>query len=226
MSEPAIELRGLERRYRSGDTELEVLRGADLVVGSGEVVALVAQSGTGKSTLLHLAGLLERPDGGDVLVRGRRASGLSDAERTQVRRSEIGFVYQAHHLLAEFSALENVVLPQLIAKVGRRDAAARARELLGAFGLQHREGHLPGKLSGGEQQRVAVARALANRPAVLLADEPTGNLDVGTSEIVFTELLRVARDHGVAALIATHNRDLASRMDRVVTLRDGRVSAL
>ena len=226
MSEAAIELRGLERRFRSGDVMLEVLRGANLAIGPGEVVALVAQSGTGKSTLLHLAGLLERPDGGEIIVCGKQAGGLSDAERTATRRSRIGFVYQAHHLLAEFTALENVVLPQLIAGTDRRASVARARALLAAFGLQRREGHLPGALSGGEQQRVAVARALANRPAVLLADEPTGNLDVGTSEIVFAELLRVARDHGVAALIATHNRDLASRMDRVVTLRDGRVGPL
>ncbi len=226
MNEAAIELRGLERRFRSGDVMLEVLRGADLAIGPGEVVALVAQSGTGKSTLLHLAGLLERPDGGEIIVCGKQAGGLSDAERTATRRSRIGFVYQAHHLLAEFTALENVVLPQLIAGTDRRASVARARALLAAFGLQRREGHLPGALSGGEQQRVAVARALANRPAVLLADEPTGNLDVGTSEIVFAELLRVARDHGVAALIATHNRDLASRMDRVVTLRDGRVGPL
>ncbi len=226
MSEAAIELHGLERRFRSGDVMLEVLRGADLVIEPGEVVALVAQSGTGKSTLLHLAGLLERPDGGEIIVCGKQAGALPDAERTATRRSRIGFVYQAHHLLAEFTALENVVLPQLIAGTDRRASVARARALLAAFGLQRREGHLPGALSGGEQQRVAVARALANRPAVLLADEPTGNLDVGTSEIVFAELLRVARDHGVAALIATHNRDLASRMDRVVTLRDGRVGPL
>ena len=226
MSEPVLRLRGLERRYRSGETELAVLRGADLAVEAGEVVALVAASGTGKSTLLHLAGLLERPDAGEIVICGRQAERLSDAERTETRRLRIGFVYQAHHLLAEFSALENVVLPQLIAGVGRQAADRRGRELLGALGLGHRERHLPGKLSGGEQQRVAVARALANRPGVLLADEPTGNLDVETSEIVFAELLRVARDHGVAALIATHNRELASRMDRVVTIREGRVTAL
>jgi lipoprotein-releasing system ATP-binding protein len=226
MSEAALAMSGIERRYRSGDAELAVLRGADLSVKAGEVVALVAQSGTGKSTLLHLAGLLERPDAGEIVIGGRRAEMLSDAERTLTRRLRIGFVYQSHHLLAEFTALENVVLPQLIAGVGRREAAGRARELLGAFGLGHREGHLPGKLSGGEQQRVAVARALANRPSVLLADEPTGNLDVETSDIVFAELLRVSREHGVAAVIATHNRELASRMDRVVTLRDGKVVAL
>ena len=226
MSEPAVELRRLERRYRSGDSELAVLRGVDLAVSAGEVVALVAASGTGKSTLLHLAGLLERPDAGEVFICGRQVGGLSDTERTETRRLRIGFIYQAHHLLAEFTALENVVLPQLIAGVRRGAARTRARELLRLLGLGHREGHLPGKLSGGEQQRVAVARAMANRPAVLLADEPTGNLDVDTSEIVFTELLRVAREHGVATVIATHNRELASRMDRVMTIRDGRVSAL
>ena len=225
MSEVALELRGLERRYRSGEGELAVLCGADLAVQAGEVVALVAASGTGKSTLLHLAGLLERPDAGEVIVCGKPSERLSDAERTETRRLRIGFVYQAHHLLPEFTAAENVVLPQLIAGVARKDARKRALELLGALGLDHRAGHLPGKLSGGEQQRVAVARAMANRPAVLLADEPTGNLDVGTSEVVFTELLRVTREHGVAALIATHNRELASRMDRVVTIRDGRVEA-
>ncbi len=225
MSEATLELRGLERRYRSGEGELAVLCGADLAVQAGEVVALVAASGTGKSTLLHLAGLLERPDAGEVIVCGKPSERLSDAERTETRRLRIGFVYQAHHLLPEFTAAENVVLPQLIAGVARKDARKRALELLGALGLDHRAGHLPGKLSGGEQQRVAVARAMANRPAVLLADEPTGNLDVGTSEVVFTELLRVTREHGVAALIATHNRELASRMDRVVTIRDGRVEA-
>ena len=226
MSEAALTMRGVERRYRSGDAELAVLRGADLSVQAGEVVALVAQSGTGKSTLLHLAGLLERPDAGEIVIGGRRADALSEAVRTQTRRLRIGFVYQAHHLLAEFTALENVVLPQLIANVTRREATGRARELLTAFGLGHREGHLLGKLSGGEQQRVAVARALANRPSVLLADEPTGNLDMATSDIVFAELLRVAREHGVAAVIATHNRELAARMDRVMTLRDGKVAPL
>ena len=223
MSEPALQLRGVERRYQSGETELAVLRGADLDLRPGETVALVAPSGTGKSTLLHLAGLLEKPDAGDVLVDGKVAGRLSDAERTEIRRSEIGFVYQAHQLLAEFTALENVMLPQMIARRPRPEARARARELLDAFGLSARYAHLPGRLSGGEKQRVAIARALANRPSVLLADEPTGNLDVGTADIVFDELLRIAREHGVAALIATHNRDLASRMDRVVTLRDGRL---
>ena len=223
MSEAVLELRGVERRYRSGDATLAVLRGADLALLPGEVVALVAPSGTGKSTLLHLAGLLERPDAGAVWVGGREAGLLADGERTAIRRSTIGFVYQAHHLLAEFTALENVVLPQLVGGGARSAARARARDLLAVFGLSERAEHLPGRLSGGEKQRVAIARALANAPSVLLADEPTGNLDVSTADRVFDELLRVARDHGVAALIATHNRELAARMDRIVTLRDGRL---
>ena len=220
MSSP-LALRGVSRAYRSGDAELHVLRGADLELHAGEIVALVAPSGTGKSTLLHLAGLLERPDSGAVLVDGRDAGGLPDPDRTAIRRDRIGFVYQSHHLLAEFTAAENIVLPQMIAGRPRRQARERAMALLTAFGLPARAGHLPGKLSGGEKQRVAIARALANAPAVLLADEPTGNLDVGTSNIVFEELLRMVRHEGVAALIATHNPDLASRMDRRVTLRDG-----
>ncbi|MDE2006998.1 MAG: ABC transporter ATP-binding protein [Rhodospirillales bacterium] len=222
MSEPLI-LRNVQRSYRTGAGPLAVLRGADLTLGAGEIVALVAPSGAGKSTLLHLAGLLEQPDGGSVIVHGREAGSLSDAERTAIRRDTIGFVYQFHHLLPEFSALENVVLPQMIARHPRREAEARAREILTAFGLGARLEHLPGKLSGGEQQRVAIARALANRPLVLLADEPTGNLDVATAATVFQELLATVRGQGVAALIATHNPDLAARMDRVVTLRDGRV---
>ncbi len=222
MSDP-LELRGAGRIYRSPAGELPVLRGADLVLRRGEIVALVAPSGTGKSTLLHLAGLLERPDSGSVLVDGVDAGSLGDADRTRVRRDRIGFVYQFHHLLGEFSALENVVLPQMIAGSTRRAARVRAQALLEAFGLRDRAGHLPGKLSGGEQQRVAIARALANGPSVILADEPTGNLDTGTSDIVFSELLRIVRDQGAAALIATHNGELAGRMDRVLTLRDGRI---
>jgi lipoprotein-releasing system ATP-binding protein len=192
---------------------------------AGEIVALVAPSGTGKSTLLHLAGLLEKPDGGQVLIDGRDCGALNDTDRTAIRRDRVGFVYQFHHLLAEFTALENLVLPQMIAGVKRREAETRGRALLESFGLGAREGHLPGKLSGGEQQRVAIGRALANRPAVLLADEPTGNLDVGTSDIVFAELLKIVRGQGVAALIATHNTELAARMDRTLTLRDGRAVA-
>ena len=225
MNEP-LELRGVVRTYRSGDEALPVLRSADLTLHAGEIVALVAPSGTGKSTLLHLAGLLEKPDGGRVLVQGRDAGSLSDAERTAVRRDSIGFVYQFHHLLGEFTALENVVLPQMIAGRPRREAEKRATTLLEAFGLAARARHLPGRLSGGEQQRVAIARALANTPRVLLADEPTGNLDVATAAAVFDELLDSVRNHGVAALIATHNPDLAARMDRRVTLREGKVVAL
>ena len=222
MSEPLV-LRGVSRSYRSGEADLQVLHGADLTLRGGEIVALVAPSGTGKSTLLHLAGLLERPDEGVVEVDGRDAGQLPDADRTAIRRDRIGFVYQAHHLLAEFTALENVVLPQMVAGRPRRMAGERALGLLTAFGLAERAGHLPGKLSGGEKQRVAIARALANAPGVLLADEPTGNLDVGTSAVVFEELLRMVRNEGVAALIATHNPELAARMDRRVTLRGGKV---
>jgi len=222
MNEP-LRLRGVLRTYRSDAGALPVLRGVDLTLQAGEIVALVAPSGAGKSTLLHIAGLLDKPDGGSVLVAGRDAGTLSDTARTAIRRDTIGFVYQMHHLLAEFTALENVMLPQMITGLPRRAAAARALTLLHAFGLGARGGHLPGKLSGGEQQRVAIARALANAPAVLLADEPTGNLDVATASVVFEELLRVVREQNVAALIATHNPDLAARMDRRVTLRDGRV---
>lgn len=218
-----LELRGVRRVYQSGDIVLPVLRGADLKLHAGEIVALAAPSGAGKSTLLHLAGLLEKPDGGSVMVNGRDSGALGDAERTAIRRDMIGFVYQFHHLLGEFSALENVVLPQMIAGRSRRDAALRADGLLRAFGLNTRAHHLPGKLSGGEQQRVAIARALANAPAILLADEPTGNLDVETAGVVFEELIATVRRQGVAALIATHNPDLAARMDRIVTLREGQV---
>ena len=222
MSNPALELRNVTRTYRSGESDLQILRGINLTLNPGEITALVAPSGTGKSTLLHLAGLLERPDGGQVLIAGQDAGTLDDPARTAIRRDSIGFVYQFHHLLGEFTALENVMLPQMIANVPRAAAATRARMLLASFGLAARENHLPGKLSGGEQQRVAIARALANDPKLILADEPTGNLDVATSAIVFDELLAVVRTHGAAALIATHNPDLAARMDRTVTLREGR----
>jgi lipoprotein-releasing system ATP-binding protein len=224
MSDPApLELRAVARAFRTEAGELPVLRGADLTLAAGEIVALVAPSGTGKSTLLHLAGLLEKPDAGEVLVDGRAAGTLNDDQRTAIRRNTIGFVYQFHHLLPEFTALENIVLPQMAAGVARGAAETRGGALLAAFGLAGREGHRPGKLSGGEQQRVAIARALANRPRVLLADEPTGNLDVGTADRVFNELLHAVRGQGVAALIATHNPDLAARMDRVVTLHEGRI---
>ena len=223
MNDAPLRMQGVGRTFRSGETDLHVLTAADLTLQAGEIVALVAPSGTGKSTLLHLAGLLERPDTGAVYVDGRDAGRLADAERTAIRRDRIGFVYQSHQLLAEFTALENVVLPQMVAGTKRRVAAERAAKLLDQFGLSSRLGHLPGKLSGGEKQRVAIARALANAPGVLLADEPTGNLDVGTSDVVFEELLRMVRAEGVAALIATHNPVLAARMDRRVTLHEGRV---
>jgi lipoprotein-releasing system ATP-binding protein len=222
MSEPLL-LAGVRRTFRSGGGELPVLRGVDLTLRAGEIVALMAPSGSGKSTLLHLAGLLEKPDGGSVCIDGRDAGSLSDGERTAIRRDTIGFVYQFHHLLGEFSALENVALPQMIAGIARRAAQQRALALLESLGLGPRARHLPGKLSGGEQQRVAIARALANQPKLLLADEPTGNLDVGTAATVFRELLAAVRTHGAAALVATHNPDLAARMDRTVTLQDGRV---
>ena len=222
MNDPLV-LAGVVRTYRTEAGELHVLRGADLALHAGEIVALVGPSGSGKSTLLHLAGLLEQPDGGTVLVDGRDAGKLADAERTAIRRDTIGFVYQFHHLLAEFSALENVVLPQMISGKPLRQARARASYLLSAMGLAERLDHLPGKLSGGEQQRVAIARALANSPKVLLADEPTGNLDQDTAAVVFEELLYIVRNHGVAALIATHNFDLAAQMDRRVTLHEGRI---
>ncbi len=221
MNDAPLHLENVGRTYRSGETDLHVLHGADLTLHAGEIVALVAPSGTGKSTLLHLAGLLEMPDEGSVYVDGRDAGRLADAERTAIRRDRIGFVYQSHQLLAEFTALENVVLPQMVAGKSKHAARDRAAALLGQFGLASRLSHLPGKLSGGEKQRVAIARALAGTPGVLLADEPTGNLDVATSDVVFEELLHVVRAQGVAALIATHNPDLAARMDRRVTLRDG-----
>ncbi len=220
---PPLRLESVARRFRTEAGELTVLTEAELTLSAGEIVALVAPSGTGKSTLLHLAGLLERPDAGEVFVAGRAAGTLSDDARTAIRRTAIGFVYQFHHLLPEFTAEENVVLPQMANATPRPAAEARARQLLGSFGLEGRGHHRPGRLSGGEQQRVAIARALANAPRILLADEPTGNLDVGTSDLVFEELLSAVRGQGVAALIATHNPALAARMDRVVTLRDGRV---
>jgi lipoprotein-releasing system ATP-binding protein len=223
MNEAPLRLAAVERRYRTEAGELPVLLGADLTIAAGEIVALVAPSGTGKSTLLHLAGLLEKPDGGEVFIAGKAADSLSDEARTTIRRTTIGFVYQFHHLLPEFTAAENIILPQLAAGKSHAAASQRAKDLLGIFGLQARLDHRPGKLSGGEQQRVAIARALANQPRLLLADEPTGNLDVATSDRVFAELLEQVRGQGLAALIATHNPDLARRMDRVVTLRDGKI---
>ena len=198
-----------------------MLRGAAVSIASGETVALVGPSGAGKSTLLHIAGLLERPDGGEVIVDGEACSDLSDDRRTALRRTAIGFIYQFHHLLPEFTALENVVVPQMIAGVSKSAARKRASELLGMVGLSEREGHRPAKLSGGEQQRVAIARALANSPKVLIADEPTGNLDQETAERVFELLMRLTRETGVSSLVATHNPDLAARMDRKLTLKNG-----
>jgi lipoprotein-releasing system ATP-binding protein len=225
MSEdaPVIHLNRIERHYRQGDDRLEILKGAELAVWSGQSVALIAPSGSGKSTLLHIAGLLERPDDGEVFIRETATAGLGDGARTRLRRIEIGFVYQFHHLLPEFSALENVMLPQMVRGLNKNDAQARARELLGYLGLKDRIGHRPGELSGGEQQRVAIARAVANAPRILLADEPTGNLDPRTSERVFSALTQLVRASGLAAIVATHNMDLAARMDRRVTLRDGKV---
>jgi lipoprotein-releasing system ATP-binding protein len=223
VSDFLLQLQNLTRTYKTESESLTVLNGANLTLNPGEIVALVAPSGSGKSTLLHLAGLLEKPDGGAVLINGTDAGKLADPQRTEIRLRTIGIVYQFHHLLAEFTALENIALPQMIAGKPKAAAEARALELLTKLGLGPRANHLPGKLSGGEQQRVAIARALANRPAILLADEPTGNLDVATANIVFEELLRLARDENIAALIATHNPDLAARMDRQLTLRDGKL---
>jgi len=226
MTAPALELRGLRRVFKSGTAEITVLDGADLALMPGEVVALVGPSGAGKSTLLHLAGLLERPDGGAVLVAGQDCGSLSDPKRTLLRRSELGFVYQFHHLLPEFSALENVMLPQMIAGVARGRARQKAAALLDGVGLALRAGHRPARLSGGEQQRVAIVRALANDPKILLGDEPTGNLDHATGDSVLATLLGLVRHTGLAALIATHNLDLARRLDRIVALEDGRLRPL
>jgi len=222
----ALRLVGLKRSYRQGETALHVLRGANLDLAPGEIVGLVGPSGAGKSTLLHIAGLLEHPDEGSVHIEGVDATRLDDRSRTALRRAHIGFVYQFHHLLPEFTALENVVVPQRIAGLEKREAEKRAGELLAFLGLGERKTHRPGELSGGEQQRVAIARAVANAPRILLADEPTGNLDPDTAEHVFDVLLRLVHGTGLAALIATHNLDFASRMDRQVTLRDGQLVSL
>lgn len=221
MSEPVLSLKGVERTYRSGDKVLSVLRGVDLDLYPGQMVGLIGPSGSGKSSLLHAAGLLERPNAGQVVIGGRDCTGLKEAARTAMRLNQIGFVYQFHHLLAEFSALDNVALPQMIAGQSQKAARAHAEVLLSRLGLSERLDHQPAQLSGGEQQRVAIARALANRPRILLADEPTGNLDPTTSAQVFSGLLSLVKDTGVAALIATHNMDLAKHMDRVLMLKDG-----
>jgi len=218
---PTLRLTAVARRYREGDGFLEILRGAEAELWPHQAAALVAPSGAGKSTLLHIAGLLERPDGGEVEIDGRPTSGLNDSQRTALRRNRIGFVYQFHHLLPEFTAAENVMTPQMIAGLSREEARRRALELLDYLGLAARANHRPSEMSGGEQQRVAIARAVANAPALLLADEPTGNLDPETADHVFAALMSLVRATGLSALIATHNLELAGRMDRRLTLRNG-----
>ncbi|MGO4437522.1 ABC transporter ATP-binding protein [Rhizobium sp. RAF56] len=218
-----LKLTGVERHYGQGETLLSILKGADFSLRTGEIVALVAPSGTGKSTLLHVAGLLEHPDAGEVTINGQNCENLTDEKRTAIRRSDIGFVYQFHHLLPEFSALENIMMPQLIAGLPWEEARERASALLDYMRIGHRGDHRPAELSGGEQQRVAIARAVANAPLVLFADEPTGNLDPETAGYVFQALEALVRQSGLAALIATHNHELASRMDRRVTIEDGKV---
>jgi lipoprotein-releasing system ATP-binding protein len=226
MSEPVLQLQGIAKAYNRGKpSEITVLSGLDLTVGVGEVVALVAPSGAGKSTLLHIAGLLDTADAGRVVIGGRDMAGQGDRARTGVRRAQVGFVYQFHHLLPEFSAAENILLPQLADGRPRAAAMARAEALLARVGLAARATHRPAELSGGEQQRVAFCRALANEPRLLLADEPTGNLDPATSDQVFGVLMEIVRGTGLSALIATHNLDLAARMDRIVHLKDGHIAA-
>jgi lipoprotein-releasing system ATP-binding protein len=219
--ERPLELREIVRTFKQATSDLEVLRGVDLSVDRGEIVALVGPSGSGKSTLLHIAGLLERPNSGHVLIDGKDAGSLSDDARTRIRRERLGFVYQYHHLLPEFSALENIMLPQMIARLPRHEARRRAVDLLGMMGLEGRADHRPARLSGGEQQRVAIARAMANVPAILLADEPTGNLDPHTADNVFGQLIALVHATGLSAVIATHNLELAQRMDRVLELEEG-----
>lgn len=223
---PILRLENVTRSFKQGTRELSVLKGANCELMPGQAVALVGPSGSGKSTMLHITGLLEAPTSGRVIIGGNNCAEMSEGERTRLRRREIGFIYQFHQLLPEFSALENVVIPQMILGRKRKDAEARARSLLGSLGLAERVDHRPAELSGGEQQRTAICRGLANAPKLLLADEPTGNLDPHTSEHVFQELVRVIREHGVAALIATHNMELARRMDRVLMMQDGRLVEL
>ena len=218
---PALELYDISRVYGAGETRLEIFKNLSLTIVPGEIVGLLGPSGAGKSSLLHIAGLLEKPTAGDVIIAGQKCNDLNDAARTRIRRIGVGFVYQFHHLLPEFSALENVIIPQLIAATPKREAEKRAKDLLGRLGLSHRVDHRPAELSGGEQQRVAIARAIANRPLLLLADEPTGNLDPPTGELVHQEFTRLIREEGLGALIATHNIDFASRMSRVVRLNNG-----
>ena len=221
MSDPVLRLVNLSRRYQSGESELVVLDSINLDIDSGEIVGLIGPSGSGKSSLLHAAGLLERPSEGEVYVEGKSGWQLTDDQRTGIRRNRIGFVYQFHHLLPEFDAIHNVALPALIAGRPRRESMAEAERLLGVMGLEHRVHHQPAQLSGGEQQRVAIARAMINRPALILADEPTGNLDPDTSTVVFSALSELVRKEGAAALIATHNLDLAKYMDRVMSVDHG-----
>jgi len=223
---PVIYLHEIRRQYRQGEATLAILNGAKLALWAGQSVALVAPSGSGKSTLLHIAGLLETPDDGEVYVAGAPTSQLADIDRTQIRRSDIGFVYQSHRLLAEFSALENVMLPQMIRGLKRSETIKRSQEILAYLGLSDRITHRPAELSGGEQQRVAIARAVANAPRALLADEPTGNLDPKTADHVFSALMQLVKATRVAMLIATHNMDLAARMDRRVSLANGQVVEL
>jgi lipoprotein-releasing system ATP-binding protein len=224
MNEPVLVVTGLSRSFAQGGETIEVLRSVDLTVGAGEIVALLGPSGSGKSTMLQAVGLLEGGFGGSIRIAGEEAARLNADGRTRVRRDQLGFVYQFHHLLPDFNATENVVLPQMIQDRPREEADARAASLLTALGLGHRLTHRPNQLSGGEQQRVAVARALANRPALVLADEPTGNLDEGTADIVLAEFLRLVRGEGSAALVATHNERIAAKMDRVVRLHEGRLA--
>ncbi len=220
---PALEIRSISRFYGEGDTRLRVFENLSLHVNSGEVVALVGQSGSGKSSILHIAGLLERPSSGEVFIAGQECTTMDDHARTRVRRIGVGFVYQFHHLLAEFSALENVVMPQLIAGASTAEAETRAKDLLGRLKLSHRLTHRPAEMSGGEQQRVAIARALANRPLLLLGDEPTGNLDPDTAALVHEEFMRLIQEEGLGALIATHNFELAKKMSRVMVLQNGKL---
>ena len=223
MNSKLLELRAIHRSFQQSAKTLRVLDDLSLCVSSGEAVALVGQSGSGKSTLLHIAGLLERPTSGDVIITGQDCGKISDDERTAIRRNHVGFVYQYHHLMPEFSSLENIVIPQMMAGVSRKIATEHAVHLLNSVGLSERRDHRPAKLSGGEQQRVALARALANEPQMLFADEPTGNLDAETAEGVFNLLQRLISDNGLAAVIATHNPDLADRLDRRLLLKNGKV---
>ena len=225
MNDIVFELSGIEKSYAEGSRRLVVLDGADMSLRAGEAVALIAPSGAGKSTLLHIAGLLEKPDKGSLRIGGLDIETLNDAKRTRIRRQEIGFVYQFHHLLPEFSALENIVLPQLVNGLSQEEAVKRAKDLLDYMQIAHRASHRPAELSGGEQQRVAIARAVANAPRLLLADEPTGNLDPKTADYVFDALMRLVRASGLAMLTVTHNLDLAARMDRTLTLDSGKVVA-